>query len=158
MIQRIQSLFLLVAIAAMVLLAFFPMASFYSDTGIYVLGISGLDSLTPGNEVPFVTWFFYPLPVVAALIIILDVVALLAYKKRLRQIRILQGTILLTILFVVGIMFYYVPAIEENTGTVVDYRDSTGIYLPLISLVFSLLAQHYIKKDEKLVRSVDRLR
>lgn len=158
MIQRIQSLFLVLAIVAMGLLALFPIASFYSDTGVYVLDVFGLNSITPGNEVPFVDWFFLPLIAVAGVIIVLDAVALFSYKRRIRQIKILQGTILLNILFIVGIMFYYVPAVEENTGTLVDYQNSTGIYLPLISLVFSLLAQHYIKKDEKLVRSVDRLR
>jgi len=33
-----------------------------------------------------------------------------------------------------------------------------GIYLPVIALIFNLLANRFIRRDEKLVRSVDRLR
>ncbi len=158
MIQRIQSLFLVLAMVALILLSVFPMAMFYSQTGVYELNVFGLESLTPGNEIPFVWWFFIPLPALAGIVLILDLIALLSFKKRTRQITLTHAAIFLNIVFVVGLMFYYIPAIEENTTTTVNYRDSLGIYLPLISLVFTLLAQRYIKKDEKLVRSVDRLR
>jgi len=33
-----------------------------------------------------------------------------------------------------------------------------GIALPALTLIFGVLARNYIKKDEKLVRSADRLR
>lgn len=158
MIQRIQSLYLVLAMVALVLLSVFPMAMFYSQTGIYELNIFGLESITPGNKIPFVGWFFLPLTAIAGIVLILDVVALLSFKKRLRQINLTHAAIFLSIVFIVGLMFYYIPAIEENTRTKVNYRNTFGIYLPLISLVFNLLAQRYIKKDEKLVRSVDRLR
>ncbi len=158
MIQRIQTVFLVLAIIAVILLAFFPLATFYSQTGIFVLHAYELESITPGAKIPFVPWIFAPLAVIALVVLILNVIALLSYKNRIKQIKLLQVSILLNILFIVGLMFYYVPTIEENTSTAVDYTESIGIYLPLISLVFTLIAQHFIKKDEKLVRSVDRLR
>ena len=37
-------------------------------------------------------------------------------------------------------------------------EDHLGIYLPIISLTFSGLAGRFIKKDEKLVKSADRIR
>ncbi|MGM0565452.1 MAG: DUF4293 domain-containing protein [Bacteroidota bacterium] len=158
MIQRIQTVFLFLAIVAIILLAFFPLATFYSQTGIFVLHVYELESITPGAEIPFIPWIFAPLAVAALVVLILNVIALLSYKNRIKQIKLTQVSILLNILFIVGLMFYYVPTIEENTSTAVDYTESIGIYLPLISLVFTLIAQHFIKKDEKLVRSVDRLR
>ena len=158
MIQRIQSLFLLLAIVALILLLVFPFATFYSQTGIYELDIFGLKSITPGNTIPFVDWFFWPLTGVAAIVIILDLVALFSFTKRIRQINLTHGAVFLNILFVVALMFYYIPGVEEKTNTAVDYKGSLGIYLPLISLVFTLLAQRYVKKDERLVRSADRLR
>jgi len=158
MIQRIQTVFLFLAIIAVILLAFFPLATFYSQTGIYVLKVYELESITPGTEIPFIPWIFAPLAVTALVVLILNVIALLSYKNRIRQIKMTQVSILLNILFIVALMFYYVPTIEENTSTTVEYSESIGVYLPLISLVFTLIAQHFIKKDEKLVRSVDRLR
>lgn len=158
MIQRIQSLFLVIAVVALLLLLAFPFATFYSQTGIYELDIFGLESITPGNPIPFADWFFWPLTAVAALVIILDLVALFSFKKRIKQINLTHVAVFLNILLVVALMFYYIPGVEEKTNTTVDYQDAFGIYLPLISLVFTLIAQRYIKKDERLVRSVDRLR
>ena len=158
MIQRIQSVFLFIAIIAIILLAFFSLATFYSQTGIFVLHVYELESITPSTEIPFVPWIFAPLAATALVVVVLNLIALLSYKNRLKQIRLTQVSILLNILFIVALMFYYIPTIEENTSTTVDYTESVGIYLPLISLVFTLIAQHFIKKDEKLVRSVDRLR
>ncbi|MBK7637253.1 MAG: DUF4293 family protein [Saprospiraceae bacterium] len=49
-----------------------------------------------------------------------------------------------------------------NEGTITNkanqINDEIGIYLPLIGLIFSILAARYIKKDEDTVRSMDRLR
>ena len=35
---------------------------------------------------------------------------------------------------------------------------NTGFYLEIVSLIFVMAARHYIRKDEALVRSADRLR
>ena len=37
-----------------------------------------------------------------------------------------------------------------------DYK--IGFFLPIIALIFNVLANFYIKKDEDLVRSADRIR
>jgi len=48
--------------------------------------------------------------------------------------------------------------IEKKINIIPNYLDSIGIYLPLIALVFMVMANRAIKRDEKLVRSADRLR
>ena len=50
MIQRIQTVFLFLAIIAVILLAFFPLATFYSQTGIFVLHVYELESITPSEK------------------------------------------------------------------------------------------------------------
>ncbi len=35
---------------------------------------------------------------------------------------------------------------------------SFGAFLPIVSAIFAFLAAHFIKKDEQLVRSADRIR
>jgi len=37
-------------------------------------------------------------------------------------------------------------------------NDGFGIYLPLIGIIMAVLANRFIKKDDKLVKSMDRLR
>lgn len=158
MIQRIQSLFLLLAIVALLLIGAFPIAKFYSQTGIYVLNLFELESLTPDNVIPFVSWFLYPLLALVLALVVLNVVAFISFKNRVKQIKLTQIAFLLNVILIVGLLFYYIPTIEENTATSSNYQGAYSIYLPLVALIFTLLAQRFIRKDEKLVRSVDRLR
>ncbi len=158
MIQRIQSIFLLLAILALGLMAYFSIANFYSNTAIYTLNVLHFTSLTPDAVIPFPQWFFIPVTATVALIVLLDVIALFSFKKRIRQIKLIQVAIFLNVVFIVGILFYYIPEIEKVTKTQVDYHKAIGIYLPLVSLIFNVLAQRFVRKDEALVRSADRLR
>ncbi len=158
MIQRIQTIFLFIAIVALGLMAYFPIADFYSNTAIYSLNVIELESLTPDAPIPFPEWFFTPITATVALIIILDIIALFSFKKRKRQINLTQVTIFLNVVLIVGTLFFYINEVEDITKSQVDYQGAFGIYLPLISLVFNVLAQRFIRKDEALVRSADRLR
>jgi len=56
------------------------------------------------------------------------------------------------------IFFYYVPELEAITETNADYISEPGIYLSIVSVIFLILANRFIRKDEKLIRSADRLR
>ncbi|MEA3504551.1 MAG: DUF4293 family protein, partial [Bacteroidota bacterium] len=74
------------------------------------------------------------------------------------QIKLSQIGIFLNILLIIGILFYYIPAIEDTANVAPDYKGAYGIYTPLISLLGLVLANRFIKKDEKLVNSSERLR
>ena len=80
------------------------------------------------------------------------------YKDRITQMKIVRIAILLQIILIALIFFVYAKIIETNLAASPDYLDETGIYFTLISLVFLILANRSIMKDEKLVRSADRLR
>jgi hypothetical protein len=72
--------------------------------------------------------------------------------------KVVRIAILLQIVLIALIFFVYAKIIETNLSASPDYLDETGIYFTLVSLVFLILANRSIMKDEKLVRSVDRLR
>jgi uncharacterized oligopeptide transporter (OPT) family protein len=65
---------------------------------------------------------------------------------------------MLNIAFILAVLFIYIPLVERKTGIKPDYAGGIGIYLPIVSLMFLVLANRAIKRDEKLVRSSDRLR
>ena len=46
----------------------------------------------------------------------------------------------------------------QDTAAPAEPNDELGIYLPVLFLVFAALAQRGIMKDDKLVKSMDRLR
>lgn len=166
MIQRIQSVYLLLAFLCMVLLLFFPVFSVEatSESGDVVLhavvdqnGVSG-SKLENGD---------FPLYIVYIALALFSAASIILYKKRPRQLMITRINLILHLLLVVGIyLFYYLGAglVEEGvsklTGEearVVFYME-VGFFILIPSLAFILLAIRGIKRDENLVKSLDRLR
>jgi len=98
------------------------------------------------------------LPVILGLTALLAFITIFLYKRRLVQMRLIRFDLLLNIVYLALIFFYYVPDLETITDTSADYISEPGIYLSIVSVVLLILANRFIKKDEKLVRAADRLR
>ena len=151
MLQRIQSLFILLVIIISILMYFFPVAGFQADS--CQLFITGLQkNLTVSKDISSdAGWIMYFVPV----IIILSGFAIFKYKNRLLQIKICRLNILLNIVLIVSI-FYYTDLLEKAIAVKAQYK--LGAVLPLFSVAFLYFAIFSIRKDEKLVKSADRLR
>lgn len=86
----------------------------------------------------------------------LAILAIFLYKKRTVQIRMGNFSFIAILIgMVMTIVLFIQDPIREQAATP---EDGLGIYLPVISLVALLLAQRFIRKDEKTVQSMDRLR
>lgn len=156
MIQRIQTLFLLIVFAASLAAFFFPIANFFSSPVYTIdLGVFGIKEYT---EYGMVWPNTILLPVVLGLTGIIAFATIFLYKRRKMQVRLIRFDLLLNIIYLGLIFFYYVPELETLTQTNADYIREPGIYLPIVSVVFLILAYRFIMKDEKLIRSADRLR
>tara|TARA_R110002072_G_scaffold131586_1_gene271252 strand:+ start:64458 stop:64868 length:411 start_codon:yes stop_codon:yes gene_type:complete len=86
--------------------------------------------------------------------IALAVISILSFKKRqlqfvLNRLNIISNFVLL------GVFVY--RSLKVSGETLVSEK-GIGVLLPIISIVFLVLANKAIKKDENLVKSVDRLR
>lgn len=158
MLQRIQSLYLGLAVIALTLLFFFPIASFLSETLYFDFSIIGLQSHVPGVNPDFPNWFTWPLAALNLAIILLLGYTIYRYGKRPQQIMLTNIGVLLNVILVAAMLFLYTHLIEKKTGITPNYISHIGVYLPLVSLVFIMLANRAIKRDEKLVKSADRLR
>jgi len=158
MIQRIQTVYLFLAFIAIALLFAFPLAEFFSETGAYIFSITGLKNMVPGEPDAFKSIVFLPMIIVAAGIALLSLYTIFQYKKRPLQVKLTSAGVFASIALIMGIFFIYIPIIEKKINIVPNYLDSIGIYLPLIALVFMVMANRAIKRDENLVRSADRLR
>jgi hypothetical protein len=158
MIQRIQTVYLFLAAACAVALFFFPVASFLSDMTYQKLFITGLINMAPGQPSAIGKSLVLPLTGVGALMVVLALAAIFTYKKRVLQLKLVKVGILVTAIMIAGIFFLYCPLIEKKLAIVPDYTGEIGIYFPLIALVFFILANRAITRDDKLVKSLDRLR
>lgn len=158
MIQRIQTVYLSLAIIVLGILFFFPLAGFLSEMAYLKFYVTGLKNMAPEGVVPISVAYFIPLPVVMVVIIGLAGASIGLYKNRVRQIQLTNGAVMLNILMIIAILFIYIPFIERTTGIKSNFASGLGIYLPVVSLMLLVLATRAIRRDEKLVRSSDRLR
>jgi hypothetical protein len=157
MIQRIQTLLLFLAFVALLLMFFFPIATFLSEENFvcFKLYVTDLIDETNANEQLYNVWFMVPM---MALIIITGFVSFLGifyFKKRPFQIKITGFAILMNIALIV-LIFFYADKISGDFGAVATYKLAS--VFPLISLLLLIFANRAIRRDEKLVRSMDRLR
>lgn len=158
MIQRIQSVFLFLAFVATVVLYFYPIAGVYSDLHTYKLYVYELKNMVPGEASLFTFMTTFPLLLLNIIVGVIAATSIFLYKNRIRQAKIVRLAILLEIVFIALVFFVYAGIIEKNLFASPEYLEESGMYFPLISLIFLILAYRFIMKDEKLVRSVDRLR
>jgi hypothetical protein len=138
MIQRIQSVYLL--LAALCYSFFLLIPVFKINNGTEVIAIKATENS-----------FF----IILAVILIIDSMAtVFLFKNRLLQIRMGWGLFAVN-LFLAGLLcyHYYLETSHEKQVSIFF-----GAVFPFISIVLILLAIYNINKDEKLVRSLDRLR
>lgn len=156
MIQRKQTFFLLVALLASILMFFFPLASFIGIKDSVVLYVQSVHSLVPDTTFPNNLVFVLPILSANVFVIVFSIISIFLYKNRKRQMHLIKLNILVEVLFIAMFFFYYVGNLEKLSGGSAGYK--AGIFMPLIALVFLVLAYFGVMKDEKLVRSADRLR
>lgn len=158
MIQRKQTLFLLAVAIIAILMLFIPFQKISQS-------ITGSEDTTPAMIVSYlcllpgcghgiVTSNIYIPMILNFLVIILSMLTIFQYKKRNIQYK-LANLILLLNVFIVGIFFLLSFVFGFY---IVEVSFVIGAFLPLLGAIFAFLSGHFIKKDEQLVRSADRIR
>lgn len=102
--------------------------------------------------------FNLPLIIIWALSILISFITIFLYKKRSLQMKMISIAIGLVMVFMLLIFIYYTPKVEATLSVSTDYAKCIGIYLPIVSFIFLILAYRGVRKDDKLVKSLDRLR
>lgn len=137
MIQRIQTVYLLIALVILGALPFvFP-----------------LFTMSDGKEFHFMNDSFYT--VLFGLSTSLTLISVMYFKKRQHQFVLNRLTIILN-LILLGLFVY--RSLNLSGETVQVSEKGIGMFLPIVAIVFLALANRAIKKDEDLVKSADRLR
>lgn len=149
MIQRIQSVYLLVVTILMIVCMCSPVGSIIANTN-EISEFGNLCITMPDGTKDYAPWALFAILLVVA---ILSFVTIFLFKKRMLQIR-------LTIFSSVVLIGYYMALVAyifmlaENT----NFTPSWTICLPFIALILNWLAIRGIGADEALVKAYDRLR
>lgn len=137
MIQRIQTLYLLIAFIVTGVLPFvFP-----------------LWTLANGNDFLFMQNQLYV--ILFGLSTTMSLLSIISYKNRQHQFVIGRLNIILN-LILLGLFVYHSLNLSGETPAVSE--KGIGMFLPILAIVLLGFANKAIKKDEDLVKSVDRLR
>ena len=151
MLQRIQTLYLIIASFIVAALLKIPLMSLKTDTEILILHYRGLfDFATKEyittNLVGIILFVF---------IVFIPLIAIFLFKNRKLQMKLCNYGIIFNVLFLID-MAYYV--FEAQSQVKLSLHSELGLLLPVISIILLFLAKINIKKDEDLIRSVDRIR
>lgn len=146
MIQRIQSIFLLLAAAAAFALFALPFANTATSVASSALFSDQIFNIQ--DDLILIILF--------CLAGGLAFISIFLFKNRKTQLMIGRFAIIANVIGLVYAVILFMQD-KESLGDATP-NDSAGLYLPIVFLVLALLAQRYIQKDVKLVKSMDRLR
>jgi RsiW-degrading membrane proteinase PrsW (M82 family) len=155
MLQRIQTLYLLAIVILSGITFFMPAADLINQTNSlhYVIDFKGVYLLqTKGSIFDSSAWGF---TAIAGIIPFISLYSIFQYKNRIKQIRFS----VLNIFFMIGfyiILFIYLWLVGQRLNADWTIRYTTSF--PLICLILNYLAIGAIGKDEKLVKSLNRVR
>ncbi len=150
MIQRIQSIYLLMVTILMVICMCNPIGSI----------------ITPNNEISTFTNLYitmaedaknyapWALFVVLLIISLLALVTIFLFKKRMLQIRLTIFSSILLIGYYIMLILFVNTMLSDNTS----FTPSWLVCLPFVALILNWLAIRSIGADEALVKAYDRLR
>lgn len=157
MIQRIQTVWLLLASITLFLLFLFPYLQYFDNFGTAMnIKITGIYQGVSEGVVQVKSFILQT--IVTVVLALVPLITIFYYKNRKKQLQITYLNIFLVILLAV---WFYVSSnnavLELNKNLVIE-NIGIGALLAPLDIVFLCLAAKGIRNDEKLIKSVDRLR
>lgn len=162
MIQRVQTIFMFIAVLAMIAMTFFPLWQ-KSDLETSRLITMNAFEITfeqqnaSGQMELLATQNVMLISIGAFLAAGVMLFSIFKYKNRMTQVKLNALFSLISAITIVGVVYYSLKGnalmLPEKQGTFL-----MGFYLPIVAMFNNFLANRFIRKDEALVRSADRIR
>jgi hypothetical protein len=164
MIQRIQSVYLLLVVIIHCLLFTLPIYKATSSLNGTVNTIQAdlnrvqFDDNIMGAQKVVLNQYSTAAFTLNIVLIALTIVCIFMYKKRGNQLRMSRFLVLFSLVLVLLFIIIVYKSKNYITGSNIASSFQIGFWISLLSPVFLLLAGSRIRYDERLVRSADRLR
>ena len=153
MLQRIQTVYLLLIVVLTITTLFLPLAVLQAGNDLFSFDASGVSTLMGEPELIYPTWGLFAL---TAIIAIVALVTIFLFKRRILQIRLCVFNALLMLGFYGFFAYLAYNFTSSFEGMSLSVR--FGLAFPFVNLILDYLAIRNIGADEALVRSLDRLR
>lgn len=156
MIQRKQSLFLLLATIAYVVCLFLPVASIAPQGMGLGTAVHCLGTVSGENGIQFDSTCL-PLFVLCAVSAAMAFATIFLYKNRKLQMNMCSICLLFSVLWCIDylLMFFGIIGLEKMEGKM---QLNFAACLPVVAIILVALARKGVEDDEKLVRAADRIR
>jgi hypothetical protein len=155
MIQRIQSVYLFITALLSVIFFSGTLLSFSdSSNNVYSLKIGVLQKTGSTGVIENVGIIFIP-AVILVMIFVVSVITIFLFRNRKIQLKLAACLICISALLILSLIWYAYSVSSEFNAELM-YR--VNLLLPFLMLIFSCFAYRGIRKDDKLIRSYERLR
>ena len=145
MIQRIQTIFLFLAAACFGVLFTAPMATSDKPTSHFL------------SDQVYNIQDHLALIALASVGAALAIITIFLFKNRKLQVRLGYVVMLMAILLPL-VSIWLLHNDTSTADSAVQVKDQWGMFVPLGAILFEVMATYFIRKDDHLVKSMDRLR
>jgi uncharacterized membrane protein len=152
MIQRIQSIFLIIVAIVLFTAIGFPVWKLTTEQQEIIM--TPLLTRTTVAETVSESYSNVPLAFILIVSAGLAIFSLLKFLNRPLQMKLGMAISLLLSGFL-GLTIYFTSDLEKNYGS---GNFGIGFFMVAVAVVFNILSNRFIKKDEDMVREADRLR
>ncbi len=154
--QRVQTLYMILVIGLMITATLLPDVDFidnvtHTEYQLNSIGLVQLDS----QDFVLKNLFPNPTTYLLAIILFLSTFVIAKYKNRKLQFRLATVNLIFILLYILTTTGFVVYSYYELH--LLFYLQYASV-LPIVALIFNILAMRGIRKDENLIRSMDRLR
>jgi phosphoglycerol transferase MdoB-like AlkP superfamily enzyme len=154
MIQRVQTLFLLIVALLSGFMIFYPLSEMVIKTGDMVQFHSyGLQEIKQGGDT---IHYNFLLLILILFITIMSFVTLLLYNNRALQMRLCVYNILISFCLIGCIAYFYFSLKHKYDIGANSY--TIAVIFPIINIILLFQSFRAIRRDDLLIKSYDRLR
>ncbi len=158
MIQRVQTIYLLLAALCGLCTFFFPYAHYYEgDLKLAEYAMFGVFNVQ-SDIVEMRGPYGVPAWILGFLSTMIPAAAIFLYRRRPVQYRVTRLAFLSFLVYAVYLFFAVESVGDSLFAGAISTMHHIGFYLPVAALPLCFLAVRGIKKDEALVKSLDRIR
>ena len=152
MIQRVQSIWLFLASFTLFLLIILPVVTKISNDTEYWILVSGMYQKAATGTVKMEGFMALFISTIA--LALLTFANIFSFRNRTIQKRICNVVIIL----IVALSFWISQMAQHLPGGLEGVAYNAGAFMPILAIIFNILALRGIKNDEQLIKSADRLR
>lgn len=162
MIQRVQSIFLFLVAIAMIMVTFLTLWEQVNPDQTQKMKLTAWTlstySIEKGNEVMMMNQKgVYYIGILCIIAAILAFYSLFQFRNRLRQMFLnMINSLMMGI--TLGVVVYQSYQANMDFNPSVSGAFVVGFYAIIVAIILNVISNRFIRKDEKLIRSVDRIR